>query len=384
MLGVPLLREGEWSGRSFSPDSGCEPFTERQIELVRTFADQAVIAIENTRLITETREALEQQTATAEILEVINRSPGDLAPVYDVILEKARSLCGVPVGGLMLYDGEHVRTVSLHGFPEQFIEEASRPFPPGPPLERLIRGERLLHEPDYRAVALRPGLHPAARALVEMGVRTTLVVPLRKDGKLLGCIAANRLEVRPFSDKEIALLESFAAQAVIAMDNARLLDEIRQRQAELRVTFDNMGDGVAMFDSDLRLAAWNLQFPADPRTPRSFARRAAARRRLCPLPRRARRIRRGRCRSGGAPAVGTRRTTMVGRADAAGWPGHRGAQQPGAGRRGCADLQRHHRAQARRGRDPRGARHRRSAPCRNCRRRKPACCTPRRWRHSVS
>ena len=178
----------------------------------------------------ELKEANERQTATAEVLQVINSSPGDLAPVFDAILEKAHRLCAVSHGSLMLYDGETSRAVAVRGLSEAFAAYLRQGFVPGPnlPHHQLLEGARFAQIPDWAEVD-----DPTAHGALGAGVPTTLYIPLRRKGELLGYITAGRPEVRPFSEKEIALLESFAAQAVIAMENARLFGEVQAKTRDL-------------------------------------------------------------------------------------------------------------------------------------------------------
>src|SRR3954452_20192283 len=210
VIWIALVKDGAAIGAFAISRQEVRPFSEKQIVLLQNFAAQAVIAMENAQLITETREALEQQTAAAEVLQVINSSPGDLAPVFDVILDKAHSLCGATRGTLMVYDGEHFRAAAMRAFPARFGELLRTPFrpPAGGAQEQLLQGERLVHIADITA---RDPITPIQQAAVAAGIRTLLMVPLRKDALLLGYITAHRDEVRPFTEKQIVLLENFAA-----------------------------------------------------------------------------------------------------------------------------------------------------------------------------
>ena len=235
-LFVPMLKENELIGVFTLYRQEVRTFTDKQIALVTHFAAQAVIAIENARLLNELRQSLEEQTATSEVLHVISRSPGELQPVFDAMLAKAVRICDAKFGTLYLAEDGRLRLMAARQAPEFIKTRSARPIEaaPGGVFDETMRTKRTVHVVDLAATRLYMECEPSAVAAVELGgVRTAMAVPMLKDDKVIGIITINRPEVRPFTDKQIALVTNLAAQAVIAIENTRLLNELRQRTTDL-------------------------------------------------------------------------------------------------------------------------------------------------------
>ena len=276
ILGVPLVREGSPIGLFVLQRAAVRPFTDNQIKLVETFAAQAVIAIENARLLNELRqrtadltEALEQQTATSDVLQVISSSAGVLQPVLATMLEKAVAICEAGFGDIYRWDGDALRLVANHNTPPAFAEERKRshylrPGPPGTSMSgAMLATKSVVHVADLAAEqGYIERSNPVYAVAVELGgVRTILFVPMLKENELIGAFILCRQEVRPFTDKQIELVKNFAAQAVIAIENARLLNELRQSLEQqtataqvLQVISSSTGDLARVFAAILENA----------------------------------------------------------------------------------------------------------------------------------
>ena len=243
---MPMMRGSEAIGALSVARLAPGPLSERQLAVLRTFAAQAVIAIENTRLLNELRQTLDRQMATSEVLGVISSSPGELQPVFDAMLQNATRICEATLGSLFLYKGDAFRAVAVHG--DSYYADWSRREPDlnmhtdlhkGTPLERLTHSKKVLHIHDLRADESYLSGNPRIKALAELaGARTHLVVPMLKDDELVGAIVIYRQDVRPFGDKQIELVQNFAAQAVIAIENTRLLSELRESLQQQTATAD--------------------------------------------------------------------------------------------------------------------------------------------------
>jgi GAF domain-containing protein/anti-sigma regulatory factor (Ser/Thr protein kinase) len=233
---VPMLKENELIGAFTIYRLEVRPFTDKQIDLVKNFAAQAVIAIENTRLLNELRQSLDQQTATADVLRVISSSPGELKPVFHSMLDKATQLCEAAFGTLFLMEGQSLRRVALHNAPAKYAEYADKnpliPYHQSPGLNRLIETKQAVHVTDMMVE------EPETPVTKFGNARSLVTVPMLKDDELVGAIGIFRQEVRPFAEKQIELVTNFAAQAVIAIENARLLNELRQSLQQQTATAD--------------------------------------------------------------------------------------------------------------------------------------------------
>jgi signal transduction histidine kinase len=241
-LAAPLVSEGSVIGAILLRRMDIRPLTDKQLALLKTFAAQAVIAIENTRLLKELRESLQQQTATSEVLHVISSSPGELEPVFQAMLENATRVCGSNFGTLYLREGEAFRAVSMHGATPDYLQaRLGQLVHPGPGtgLGRAVRTKQAVHIADVTTETAYRERDPMRVAAADLGgVRTMLNVPMLKEGEVVGGIAIYRTEVRPFTDKQIELVQNFANQAVIAIENTRLLNELRESLQQQTATAD--------------------------------------------------------------------------------------------------------------------------------------------------
>src|SRR5262249_41145212 len=249
VVSVPMVKEKELVGVINIYRQEVLPFTEKQIDLVKNFAAQAVIAIENSRLLNELRqrtddlsESLEQQTATSEALRVISSSPGELEPVFQAMLANATRLCQAKFGNLFLREGDAFRLAAMHGAPAAYAEARRRePVFRLSPAAALSRATKTRQPVQIADVEAEPRYHsdPRAAALIRLaGYRTLLFVPMVKEDEPIGAIAIYRQEVRPFTDKQIDLVSNFAKQAVIAIENTRLLNELRESLQQQTATAD--------------------------------------------------------------------------------------------------------------------------------------------------
>jgi signal transduction histidine kinase len=251
-LAVPLLREGVALGVIRISRTEIRPFTDKQIALLQTFADQAVIAIENVRLFNETKEALEQQTATSEILRVISRSPTDVQPVFDTIIKSAVTLCDGLFGGLDRFDGNLIYPLATYNYTPEALDAMHRVFPARPSrrlgVGRAILDRAVVHIPD---VELDPE-YKVQNLAGTIGFRSGLFVPMLRDGAPIGVILVGRAEPGPFSDNQIALLKTFADQAVIAIENVRLFKELEVANRELAAASQHKSEFLANMSHELR------------------------------------------------------------------------------------------------------------------------------------
>ena len=301
IIAAPMIRQDTVVGAIVCGNPEPRVFDEKEVALIKSFAAQAVIAIENARLLTELRESLEHQTASSEVLQAINASPGDLAPVFGAIVDKAMHLCEAGFGGLWIVDGGLARAAATRNLPEAFAEFVTREaLPHADAFGRGVRNKPVVHIADMTATESYRKRVPMTVASVELGgVRTYLAVALRQGGAVAGVLMLYRQEVRPFSDRQIALVQGFAAQAEIAMRNARLLNETRaslERQTAtsevLRVISSSPGDLEPVFSSMLENAVricdasfgniyrWDgaaLHHLASRNTPAAFARQRSSR-----------------------------------------------------------------------------------------------------------